>query len=206
MRSTQNWLDATVVGLRDASPTVREFDIRTTRDTPATWQAGAHLQMQLLVNGKAQTRSYSLVGLPDGHCFRIAVKRMDGGRGGSLAMWQLATGDRLKISEPQNHFQLDLSAPHYLLIAGGIGITPLVMMAQQLTAHVKRSGATLRMLYGARTQEELAFLPLLRETLGDTLQTLSPTGARSPTLPPPSAICRRAGSSTPAARCPCSKR
>jgi ferredoxin-NADP reductase len=171
MRSIQNWLNATVVGLRDVTPTVREFDIRAAYGASANWQAGAHLQMQVLVNGKAQTRSYSLVGLPDGQSFRIAVKRMDGGRGCSLAMWQLAAGDRLQISEPQNHFQLDLSAPHYLLIAGGIGITPLVMMAQQLAAHAKKSGATLRMLYGARTQDELAFLPLLRETLGEGLQT-----------------------------------
>ena len=140
MKSTQNWLDATIVGTRNVTPTVREFQISAAHDLLANWQAGAHLQMQVLVNGQPQIRSYSLVGLPDGTCFRIAVKRMDGGRGGSRAMWQLAAGDRLQISEPQNHFQLDLSAPHYLLIAGGIGITPLVMMAQQLARHAKRSG------------------------------------------------------------------
>jgi ferredoxin-NADP reductase len=171
MKSNQTLYPATVVALHGLTPTVREFEIRPEHGTAAHWQAGAHLQMQVLVNGKAQIRSYSLVGLPDGHSFRIAVKRMDGGRGGSRAMWQLAAGDQLQISEPQNHFQLDLSAPHNLLIAGGIGITPLVMMAQQLAAHAKKSGATLRMLYGARTQDELAFLPLLRETLGDALQT-----------------------------------
>ena len=87
-------------------------------------------------------------------------------------MWQLAVGDRLQVSEPQNHVPLDLSAPHYLLVAGGIGITPLVMMAQQLQAHALKTGATLRMLYGVRTQDELAFLPLLREALGDALQTV----------------------------------
>jgi ferredoxin-NADP reductase len=180
MRSTQNWLEASVISLRDVTPTVREFEIRPAQGTAAHWQAGAHLQMQVLVNGKGQIRSYSLVGLPDGHSFRIAVKRMDGGRGGSRAMWQLAAGDQLQISEPQNHFQLDLSAPHYLLIAGGIGITPLVMMAQQLAAHAVKSGATLRMLYGARTQDELAFLPLLRETLGDALQTFVADRAEIP--------------------------
>jgi ferredoxin-NADP reductase len=179
MKSNQTLHPATVAALRDLTSTVREFDIRAVHGMPAHWQAGAHLQMQVLVNGKAQIRSYSLVGLPDGHSFRIAVKRMDGGRGGSLAMWQLAVGDQLQISEPQNHFQLDLSAPHYLLVAGGIGITPLVMMAQQLATHARKSGATLRMLYGARTQDELAFLPVLRRTLanvpadatGEALQT-----------------------------------
>lgn len=171
MKSTQTWQPATVAAVRDVTPTVREFEIRPAEGAAVPWQAGSHLQLQVLVNGKVQTRSYSLVGLPDGVNYRIAVKRMDDGRGGSLAMWRLAVGDRLQISDPQNHFQLDLSAPHYLIVAGGIGITPLVMMAQQLQAQCQKSGATLCMLYGARTQEELAFLPLLRETLGDALQT-----------------------------------
>lgn len=171
MKSNQTLYPATVVATRDLTPTVREFDIRPAEGAPTPWDAGAHMQVQLLVNGQVQTRCYSLVGLPDGVSYRIAVKRMDDGRGGSRAMWQLAVGDRLQVSEPQNHFPLDLSAPHYLLVAGGIGITPLVMMAQQLRAHALKTGATLRMLYGVRTQEELAFLPLLREALGDALQT-----------------------------------
>ncbi len=171
MKSNQTLHEATVVALRDLTPTVREFEIQPAAGAAATWQAGAHLQMEVMVGARAQIRSYSLVGLPDGQRYRIAVKRMDDGRGGSQAMWRLGVGDMLAVSEPQNHFPLDLSAPHYLLVAGGIGITPLVMMAQQLKAHATRSGASLRMLYGARTQGELAFLPLLRETLGESLQT-----------------------------------
>lgn len=174
MKSNTTLYPATVVALRDLTPTVREFEIQPAAGTAPTWQAGAHLQIEVMVDGLAQMRRYSLVGVPDwsgGQRYRIAVKRMDDGRGGSRAMWRLAVGDTLAVSEPQNHFPLDLSAPHYLLVAGGIGITPLVMMAQQLRAHAARSGAGLRMLYGARTQEELAFLPLLRETLGDALQT-----------------------------------
>jgi len=171
MKSNTTLYPATVVALRDLTPTVREFEIQPAAGRAAAWQAGAHLQVEVMVGGLAQIRHYSLVGLPDGLRYRIAVKRLDDGRGGSQAMWRLAVGDTLAISEPQNHFPLDLSAPHYLLVAGGIGITPLVMMAQQLQAHAARSGAGLRMLYGARTQEELALLPLLRETLGDALQT-----------------------------------
>jgi ferredoxin-NADP reductase len=171
MRSNQTLYPATVIRTRDLTPTVREFEICPTQGRAQAWQAGAHLPVELLLYGKVQGRSYSLVGLPDGVHYRIAVKRMDDGRGGSLAMWRLAAGDQLQIGEPQNHFPLDLSAPHYLLVAGGIGITPLVMMAQQLQAQALKSAATLRMVYGARSQDELAYLPLLRETLGEQLQT-----------------------------------
>lgn len=183
MKSNATLYPATVVALRDLTPTVREFEIQPASGSATPWQAGAHLQMEVMVDGLAQIRRYSLVGRPDRsgtQRYRIAVKRMDDGRGGSRAMWRLAVGDTLAVSEPQNHFPLDLSAPHYLLVAGGIGITPLVMMAQQLQAHAARTGAGLRMLYGARTQDELAFLPLLRETLGDALQTF--VGERNETM------------------------
>jgi vanillate O-demethylase ferredoxin subunit len=113
-----------------------------------------------------QNRSYSVVGAPDGRAWRIAVKRLDDGRGGSLAMWRLAPGDRLLVSEPQSHFGLDLTAPGYLLVAGGIGITPLVYMAQRLAALAQRNGVGVRMLYGARSEQELAYLPVLQEALG----------------------------------------
>ena len=169
MRSTQTWNDAVVDSFKDVTPTVREFLIRPTGGAQAH-EPGSHLQLQLLVHGKPVTRSYSLVGRPDesgGSCYRIAVKRLDDGRGGSLAMWQLAVGDRLRVTEPQNFFQLDVNASAYLLVAGGIGITPMVLIAQTLG----QRGAQARMIFGARTQTELAFLPLLQEALGQGVQT-----------------------------------
>lgn len=165
MRSSQTWTEAVVESFRDVTPTVREFTL-VPGSGVQPHEPGGHLQLQVLVGGKPQTRSYSLVGAPDGRAYRIAVKRLDDGKGGSLAMWRLSPGDRLNISEPQNHFPLDLNAPAYLLAAGGIGITPLVLMAQVL----RHRGALLRMVYGARTGEELAFGDTLSETLGDAIQ------------------------------------
>lgn len=167
MRSTPAWTDAVIQSFYDITPTVREFTIQPAGGV-LPHEPGGHLQIQLLVNGKPQTRSYSLVGQPDGVAYRVAVKRLDDGRGGSVAMWRLAVGDRLRISEPQNHFPLDLTAPAYLLVAGGIGVTPLVLMAQTLA----RRGAPVRMLLAARTELELAYAPLLRDTLGDGLRSL----------------------------------
>ena len=166
MRSTLAWLDAVIESHRDVSPTVREFCIKPA-DGVLPHEPGGHLQLQLLVNGKPVTRSYSLVGSPDPARYRIAVKRLDDGRGGSLAMWQLAAGDRLLVTTPQNYFALDLDAPAYLLVAGGIGITPLVSMAQTLG----QRDAAVRMLFGVRMQAELAFLPLLHAAIGDRLQS-----------------------------------
>ncbi|MET3182700.1 PDR/VanB family oxidoreductase [Variovorax sp. NFACC27] len=169
MKSDLQWMQAQVVALRDVTPTVREFELRPDGGFAAAHEPGAHLQVQVMTaQGRVQTRSYSLVGEGDGKCWRIAVKRLDDGRGGSLAMWRLAVGDRLQVSAPQNHFPLDLSAPGYLLVAGGIGITPLVLMAQRLGAHAKRTGVPVKMLYGARNAGEFGYLPHLREALGES--------------------------------------
>ncbi len=166
MKVTHSWTEAHIQSLRDVTPTVREFTIRPSGPVLAH-ATGGHLQLQVLVRGKPQTRSYSLIGAPDGEAYRIAVKRLDDGRGGSLAMWQLEVGDRLQVSEPQNHFPLALDAPAYLLVAGGIGITPLLLMAQTLG----QRQAPVRMVYGARSTAELAYLSELQAVLGDRLQT-----------------------------------
>lgn len=172
MKAAQIWTEAQVHALRDVTPTVREITLKPMQGA-LPHQPGGHLQMQVLVNQGAQgatprphTRSYSLIGQPDGAFYRIAVKRLDDGRGGSKAMWQLAVGDRLRISEPQNHFPLDLAAPAYLLVAGGIGVTPLVGMAQLLA----QRGAKVRMLFGARSEAELAYSEPLKAVLRDQLK------------------------------------
>ncbi|MEJ1165458.1 PDR/VanB family oxidoreductase [Variovorax sp. CCNWLW186] len=168
MKSDLQWMQAQVVALRDVTPTVREFELRPEPGFATTYEPGSHLQVQVMTTqGKLQTRSYSLVGEGNGQCWRIAVRRLDDGRGGSLAMWRLAVGDRLQVSAPQNHFLLDTSAPGYLLVAGGIGITPLVLMAERLGEHARRTGVPVRMLYGARHAGEFAYLERLREALGD---------------------------------------
>lgn len=168
MKSDLQWMQAQLVALRDITPTVREFTLRPEGGPAAAHEPGAHLQVQVMTPpGRLQTRSYSLVGEGDGSDWRIAVKRLDDGRGGSLAMWRLAVGDRLRVSAPQNHFPLDLTAPGYLLVAGGIGITPLVGMAQRLGAQARRHGVPVRMLYGARHAGEFGYLPQLHEALGE---------------------------------------
>ena len=171
MRGTQQWTNAVITSFRDVTPSVREFTLESA-DPVLPYAPGSHLQFQLQVNGKDQTRSYSLVGTPDASVYRVAVKRLEDGRGGSVAMWQLAVGDRLRMSEPQNHFALDLNASAYLLVAGGIGVTPLLQMAQTLA----RRGSAVSMRLAARTEAELAYEPELRAALGERLRTLVSSG------------------------------
>ncbi|MBU1360664.1 MAG: PDR/VanB family oxidoreductase [Gammaproteobacteria bacterium] len=175
MKSDTRWMPARVRSLRDITPTVRELEIVPESGMVAEHEPGAHLKVQVLVGepgrGRVQTRSYSLIGAPDGQAWRIAVKRLADGRGGSLAMWRLQAGDRLLASEPQTHFALDTGAPGYLLVAGGIGITPLVFMAERLGKLARGSGVPVRMIYGARSADELAYLPALHDALGGSAFT-----------------------------------
>ena len=172
MRNPTLWHPATVRQHRDLSATVREFELRPEGGV-LPWTVGSHLNVQVLIDGRLETRSYSLVGLPHeaaaADVYRIAVKRAQPGRGGSRHMWSLETGAELMVGEPNNHFELPLAARQYLLVAGGIGITPIVGMAQMLAAR----GADVRMCYAARSADELVFADTLRSALGDRLQTFT---------------------------------
>lgn len=115
------------------------------------FSAGSHIDVQ--VPG-GLTRQYSLCNdATEQHRYRIAVLRDPASRGGSVAMHdQLKEGDVVLISEPRNHFPL-VHAQKTLLFAGGIGVTPLLCMAQRLQA----IGADFALHYSARSPDRTAF-------------------------------------------------
>ena len=166
MRNNQDWHPANVRAHRDLSATVREFEIRPEGGVKP-WSVGSHLDVRVEVDGRAETRSYSLVGVPGDEAYRIAVKRAQPSRGGSRFMWGLETGSELSIGEPNNHFELSFNAPQFLLVAGGIGITPIVGMAQMLAAR----GANVQMRYAVRSAAELVYGDRLQPVLGERLKT-----------------------------------
>ena len=100
MKNNLRWHPATVRAHRDLTPTVREFEIRPEGGVKP-WTVGSHLDVQVRVQGREETRSYSLVGLPHvpgaAEVYRIAVRRADPGRGGSRFLWCLETGAELAI-------------------------------------------------------------------------------------------------------------
>ena len=112
-------------------------------------------------------RSYSLVGeRPVDGAYRVAVKEVEESRGGSLFVRALERDADVEVSEPRSHFELQYGRPEYLLVAGGIGITPLYGMAHALERH----GRPFRVLYAARTPEQMPFVDELSELLGDRLE------------------------------------
>ncbi|TGD98262.1 PDR/VanB family oxidoreductase [Methylobacterium nonmethylotrophicum] len=161
-----DWLPARLRDARALTPDIRLLEIEPTgRVAPVP--PGSHLGVAVMIGERPDTRSYSLLDSGADGVYRIAVKRLPDSRGGSAYMHGLAPGARLSISGPRNHFGLTLNRPDYLLVAGGIGITPLHAMALALNA----TGARFRLLYAARRRQDLALADDLRARLGDRLRT-----------------------------------
>ena len=139
------------------TPDIRivEFVDPSGADLPR-FTAGAHVDVHL---ADGIVRQYSLCNDPaERHRYTIAVLREKAGRGGSAAVHALREGDLLDVSVPRNNFPLAGSdARFHLLLAGGIGVTPMIAMIAELQAR----GAAFRMHYCTRARENTAFLSQL---------------------------------------------
>lgn len=115
------------------------------------WQPGAHIDVQLITRHE---RQYSLCGDPaEITAYRIAVRRERFSRGGSHYIHGfLREGSRVWVRGPRNLFALT-EAPSYLLLAAGIGITPILSMARHLVAQ----DVDWRMTYLTRHSDDVAF-------------------------------------------------
>ncbi|GAA4735329.1 PDR/VanB family oxidoreductase [Actinomycetospora chibensis] len=115
------------------------------------WAPGAHVDVTLADD---LVRQYSLCSDPgDRQRWRLGVLREPESRGGSEHVFdKLHDGDIVEVGEPRNHFALE-PAPHYVFVAGGIGITPILPMV----AAAEAAGADWTLLYGGRARSSMAF-------------------------------------------------
>jgi vanillate O-demethylase ferredoxin subunit len=161
MQKPIEWRAAALRATRDLTPDIRLFEIEPSGEfvvpTP-----GSHINVAVQIGERPDVRSYSVVGPCDDGLYRIAVKLLPDSRGGSLYMWGLRPGARLSVSTPGNHFELARGRPDYILLAGGIGITPIYTMALALA----QAGARFRVLYACRSRRDLAFADELVERVG----------------------------------------
>ncbi|MGA1025336.1 MAG: reductive dehalogenase [Lutimaribacter sp.] len=121
------------------------------------WQAGAHLDVVITPEF---LRQYSMSGDPANRdIYEIAVLREDAGRGGSKMLQRIFTpGRRVFASRPVNHFPLNEEASHSLLMAGGIGVTPMIAFAHRLHA----LGRSFQLHYSCASPEDAGFLAELQ--------------------------------------------
>lgn len=150
-----NVCDLQVRVARKASETIdiSTFELVSLDGQPLpAFSAGSHIDVHL-PNGL--TRQYSLCNDPsEGHRYLIGVLRDPASRGGSQAMHErVQAGDVLHISAPKNHFPLAHEAKYSVLLAGGIGVTPILCMAERLAV----TGAPFEMHYCTRSPGRTAF-------------------------------------------------
>ncbi|GCB43703.1 PDR/VanB family oxidoreductase [Streptomyces sp. NL15-2K] len=123
-------------------------------DPAPTPPPGSHLDVTVPLPGGSDTRSYSLVDLGhDDGLLRMAVRRQQDSRGGSVWMHSLKPGDELEVMGPFDEFPLNPGAAPSVLLAAGIGITPVLGLARALRAR----GSDYRIIYAGRSRDRMAF-------------------------------------------------
>jgi ferredoxin-NADP reductase len=134
---------------------------------------GAHIRVEVqLPGGEQDWRHYSLINLStDTQALKapteyvIAVRREDEGRGGSRYMHGLQPGQVIRVASPKNEFPMSACNGQSVLLAGGIGVTPLMTMAASCVARQQ----AVRMVYAGRERTGMAFTEELQALLGPSL-------------------------------------
>ncbi len=157
-------LKLSVTDVADQTPAIKSFELRSPDggDLPA-FEAGAHIDV-VTASGR---RSYSLANDPsERDRYLLGVLRETDGRGGSAWMHDnVGAGDSVTVMPPLNNFPLDADAGSHLLIAGGIGITPILAMGHAL----KAKGAKRTLHYCTKSAPETAFQDEVKDAFGDNV-------------------------------------
>lgn len=158
-----------ITGIRQLTPRIRAYELRHRYggELPKI-QAGAHIRIPVrLANGEMTERRYSICSNPAREdIYEIAVLKEPKGTGGSQSVHdQFHLGMRLNTEIPENYFKLHSDDRPVVLIAGGIGITPIKAMAQALA----QRGQRLEIHYAGRSVQEMAFYDRLSRAFGEQL-------------------------------------
>jgi vanillate O-demethylase ferredoxin subunit len=155
-RTVRTTLQARVVAVHREAEDILTFELAPVDGDLPPFEAGAHVDVHL---PGGILRQYSLCNDPaERHRYVIAVLRETAGRGGSAALHEVKPGEVVTISAPRNHFPLaGREARSHLLLAGGIGVTPMMAML----ATLRERGADYHLHYCTRSPERTAFLDRL---------------------------------------------
>jgi len=149
----EGWLDLRLARRWQEAAGIVAFELvhPQGRELPR-FEAGAHVDV---LTPQGHLRPYSLCNPPqDRGRYVIAVLKEPGGRGGSLCLHeQVRAGDSIRVRRPSNDFALCPHSVYSVLIAGGVGIAPLLAMAHSLWSR----GAAFELHYAARNPDRAAF-------------------------------------------------
>jgi vanillate O-demethylase ferredoxin subunit len=151
----------TLKSVQKLTDQISEFNFETPADASHAWAAGSHVELET----SAGLRSYSLIRWPNENInhFRFAVKCEHSGAGGSQAMHTLRGGDVINAKNVRNNFELVDQTYPIILLAGGIGITPLISMAVEL----HEQDRLFQLHYAVRNAESAAYATELQQLFGD---------------------------------------
>lgn len=154
LAQANQWIDMRVSEREHLAPGIDRFVLKPVNSL-APLQAiepGAHIDVYIR---DGLIRQYSLINKPgERDCYQIAVLKEADSRGGSISLHEeCIVGTQLKVSRPKNHFPLANSKSPSILLAGGIGITPLLAMAHYLA----EKGLPFTLHYFVRSRENIAF-------------------------------------------------
>jgi ferredoxin-NADP reductase/DMSO/TMAO reductase YedYZ heme-binding membrane subunit len=148
-----------VLGTRDETPDVRTFRLGTGSATPLPFvhQPGQYLNVALTIDGQRVNRSYTIASSPSqtASC-EVTIKRTPGGRASGYWHEALREGSIVKVSAPAGRFVFTgAEAEGVVLIAGGVGITPLMAMVRYLTDRCWTG--SIHLIFGARRRQDIIF-------------------------------------------------
>jgi len=151
-----------VSAISDLTPDIKSFELVSVNgDDLMPFEAGAHID---IFTQAGLRRSYSLANDPaENNRYVLAILREAQGSGSVWMHDNISLGDVLKTTEPINDFPLDKNAKRHLLIAGGIGITPILAMGHAL----KRLNVPFHLHYCTKSPEQTAFLNEVKQVFGE---------------------------------------
>lgn len=151
--SQDDWIEVAIGGRRTVAEDIIALELLPLAGVLPAFEAGAHVEVEV---GPGCVRHYSLLNDPaETHRYVLGVLREPTSRGGSSAIHAgFSVGSTVKIGRPRNNFALTAQARRSVLMAGGIGLTPLYSMAHGL----HRIGADFTLHYYARNRARAAFV------------------------------------------------
>jgi len=168
--------------ISDVSPLTRDsvcLTLATAGDDDFSYQAGQYLTVRMMVNGEEVRRSYSICTSEQDGRLSVGVKKV---QGGVLSTWvneYAAQGMSVEVMPPQGHFgdlptvseQSAEGAPHYLGVAAGSGITPVLSILR--TRLAREPDARFTLIYGNRSSSSIMFREALEDLKNEFLGRLS---------------------------------